>query len=96
VFHPIDDCEHPLLYLPGTGRASQETAKLYQGPFTCQVLMKLSGGGRDVFAKYKKTCTTLTVICVCVCIYVHFCSLICEERYSLDLEMMVDACNPST
>jgi len=19
VFHPIDDCEHPLLYLPGTG-----------------------------------------------------------------------------
>jgi hypothetical protein len=30
VFHPIDDCEHPLLYLPGTGIASQE--KLYQGP----------------------------------------------------------------
>ena len=26
VFHPIDDCEHPLLYLPGTGKASQETA----------------------------------------------------------------------
>ena len=25
VFHPIDDCEHPLLYLPGTGKASQET-----------------------------------------------------------------------
>ena len=25
VFHPIADCEHPLLYLPGTGRASQET-----------------------------------------------------------------------
>jgi hypothetical protein len=23
---PMDDCEHPLLYLPGTGRASQETA----------------------------------------------------------------------
>ena len=23
VFHPIDDCEHPLLYLPGTGIASQ-------------------------------------------------------------------------
>jgi hypothetical protein len=21
VFHPIDDCEHPLLYLPGTGIA---------------------------------------------------------------------------
>jgi hypothetical protein len=26
VFHPIDDCEHPFLYLPGTGIASQETA----------------------------------------------------------------------
>ena len=25
VFLPVDDCEHPLLYLPGTGRASQET-----------------------------------------------------------------------
>jgi hypothetical protein len=25
VFHPIDDCEHPLLYLSGTGIASQET-----------------------------------------------------------------------
>ena len=25
VFHPIDDCEHPLLYLPGAGIASQET-----------------------------------------------------------------------
>jgi hypothetical protein len=26
VFHPIDDCEHPLLCLPGTGVASYETA----------------------------------------------------------------------
>jgi hypothetical protein len=26
VFHPIDDCEYPLLYLPGTGIASHETA----------------------------------------------------------------------
>jgi len=26
VIHPIDDCEHPLLYLPGTGIASYETA----------------------------------------------------------------------
>jgi hypothetical protein len=25
VLHPMDDCEHPLLYLPGIGRASQET-----------------------------------------------------------------------
>jgi hypothetical protein len=28
VLHPIDDCEHPLLYLPGIGIASQETAIL--------------------------------------------------------------------
>ena len=26
VFHPIADCEHPLLCLPSTGIASQETA----------------------------------------------------------------------
>jgi hypothetical protein len=26
VFHPIDDCEHPLLCLPGTGIASLATA----------------------------------------------------------------------
>jgi hypothetical protein len=26
VFHPIDECEYQLLYLPGTGIASQETA----------------------------------------------------------------------
>jgi hypothetical protein len=26
VFHPIDDCEHPLLYLPGADIASQERA----------------------------------------------------------------------
>jgi hypothetical protein len=26
VFHPIDDCEYSLLYLPGTGIASKETA----------------------------------------------------------------------
>ena len=28
MFHPVDDCEHPLLYLTGTGTASQETAIL--------------------------------------------------------------------
>jgi hypothetical protein len=26
VLYPIGDCEHPLLYLPGTGIASRETA----------------------------------------------------------------------
>jgi hypothetical protein len=30
VFHPIDNCEHPLLYLPGTGIAHKR--QLYQGP----------------------------------------------------------------
>jgi hypothetical protein len=25
MFHPIDDCEHPLPYLPGAGIASQQT-----------------------------------------------------------------------
>jgi hypothetical protein len=30
VFHPIDDCEHPLQYLPGTGLVSQK--ELCQGP----------------------------------------------------------------
>jgi hypothetical protein len=29
VFHPIDDCEHPLLYLPGTGIASQEISCVF-------------------------------------------------------------------
>ena len=29
MFYPIDDCEHPLLYFPGTGIASQE---VYQSP----------------------------------------------------------------
>jgi hypothetical protein len=28
LFHLIDDCEHPLLYLPGTGIASQETIRV--------------------------------------------------------------------
>ena len=28
VIHPVYDCEHILLYLPGTGRALQETAIL--------------------------------------------------------------------
>jgi hypothetical protein len=26
VLSPVDDCKHPLLYLSGTGRASQEIA----------------------------------------------------------------------
>jgi hypothetical protein len=30
VIHPIDDCEHPLLYLPGTGIASHTIFFMYQ------------------------------------------------------------------
>jgi hypothetical protein len=48
VIHPIDDCEHPLLYLPGTGIASQETAISYQGPFSkillAYVIVSMFGG----------------------------------------------------
>ena len=33
VFHPIADCEHPLLCLPGPGIASQETAISGSFPF---------------------------------------------------------------
>jgi hypothetical protein len=29
VIHPIADCEHPLLCLPGTGIASQEIAMIH-------------------------------------------------------------------
>ena len=32
VFHPIDEYEHPLLYLPGTGIVSHKTA--ISGPFS--------------------------------------------------------------
>ena len=46
VFHPIDDCEHPLLYLPGTGKPHRR--QLYQGPFSkillAYVIVSGSGG----------------------------------------------------
>jgi hypothetical protein len=36
VFHPIDDCEHPLLYFPGTGKvftqANHNTRKINLDP----------------------------------------------------------------
>jgi hypothetical protein len=40
VLHPMDDCEHPLLYLPGTGRASQESA--ISGSFLTSVFLSKS------------------------------------------------------
>ena len=42
VFHPIDDCEHPLLYLPGTGIASHKTG--ISGSFQ----QNLAGTGNSV------------------------------------------------
>ena len=44
VFHLIDDCEHPLLYLPGTGIASYETT------ITGSLQQKLSGICSSVWA----------------------------------------------
>ena len=39
VFYPIDDCEQPLLYLPGTGIASLEIAIIgKRGPLVLQTL----------------------------------------------------------
>ena len=32
AFHPKDDCEHPLLYLPGTGIASHEVLQTLYAP----------------------------------------------------------------
>jgi hypothetical protein len=49
VIHPIDDCEHPLLGLPGPCIVSQETAIIYQGPFSKFLLvyaMVSAFGGR--------------------------------------------------
>jgi hypothetical protein len=51
VFHFIDDCEHPLLYFPGTGIASYET------DITGSLQQNLSGICNSVkiqFAKHKK------------------------------------------
>jgi hypothetical protein len=32
VLHPIDDCEHPLLYLPSIGIAGFEVSKAHSKP----------------------------------------------------------------
>ena len=46
MFHVIDDCEHPLLYLPGTGIASYETV------ITGSLQQNLSGICNSVFLRY--------------------------------------------
>jgi hypothetical protein len=44
VFHPIDNCEHPLLYFPGTGIASHETAtRMVLSWFQILVQVSLTG-----------------------------------------------------
>jgi hypothetical protein len=48
VFHPIGDCENPLLYLPGTGTASQTIA--ISG--SCQKKFQVAAdAGKDVEKK---------------------------------------------
>lgn len=47
-----------------------------------------------VFGKYKDIHTTYRDVRVRVCM--HLCPRIREERYSLDLDLRVDACNPNT
>jgi hypothetical protein len=49
VFHPIAHCEHPLLCLPGTGIASQETA--ISGSFQ-QNLASVCNGCQHLEADY--------------------------------------------
>jgi hypothetical protein len=47
VFHPIDDCEHPLLYLAGIGIAPQKTAisGSYQQNLLVYAIVSEFGGG---------------------------------------------------
>jgi hypothetical protein len=49
-FHTIDECEHPLLYLPGTGIASLETAI---SEFFQQILVGICNGLRKKLGKQR-------------------------------------------
>jgi hypothetical protein len=44
VFHPIDDCEHPLLSLPAIGKASQEVVILVSKIFVAYAIASGFGG----------------------------------------------------
>jgi hypothetical protein len=60
VFHPIDDCEHPLLYLPGTSIAWQETAisgSCHQ--FLCWSLIVVNKIKYPKYSKYIKIYKTI-------------------------------------
>jgi hypothetical protein len=60
VFHSIDDCENPLLYLPGTGIASQETA--ISGSFQ-QNIAGICNGVIFIFCYSKHSKACVIVIC---------------------------------
>ena len=54
MFHPIDDCEHPLLNLPDTGIASQEIA--ISGSFQQNLFFSGQGGVPDRVSLYSPGC----------------------------------------
>jgi hypothetical protein len=54
VFHPMDDCENPLLYLPVTDKGPQETAG---SPL-------LGIYPEDILACNKDTCSTIFIVAV--------------------------------
>ena len=78
VLHPMDDCEHPLLYLPGTGRASQETAISDSCQQTLVGICLVSGFGGCLWGgslgaavsgwSFLRLCSEL-----CLCNFVHGC-----------------------
>jgi hypothetical protein len=70
VFHPIDDCEQPLLYLPGTGIASQE---IYQGPVSKIFLAYaiVSGFGGCIWDGYPGGLSCHLSSELCLCNYFH-------------------------
>jgi hypothetical protein len=43
LLRPMDDCDHPLLYLPGTGRAPQETIIFFTHGYLCAWIQPPSG-----------------------------------------------------
>jgi hypothetical protein len=54
VLRPMDDCEHPLLYLPGTGISSQETAISGSCQHCQPILMhELQGSRKERGIRYK-------------------------------------------
>ena len=50
MLHPIDDSEHPLLYLPGTGRASKETVVSVSCQQTLVGICLVTGFGGDIWS----------------------------------------------